>query len=133
MRTKRTRSALKQSPDALLWPAISRRWLLRTGSAGLGAALLSGGGASVLMPRPALATGGRPLITHGLQSGDVSADGAIVWARTDRPARMIVDYALSDSFADSSRIVGQRHSRKATTPLALSLRGCRPARRCSIG
>jgi alkaline phosphatase D len=99
----RDRSA---SPQAKLWPSISRRWLLRAGSAGLGTALLAGAGRSLLMPCPALAAGSRPLITHGLQSGDVGADGAIVWARTDRPARMIVDYALSDSFADASRVVG---------------------------
>jgi alkaline phosphatase D len=58
------------------------------------------------MPRPALAQGSRPLITHGVQSGDVSADGAVIWARTDRPARMIVEYATSDGFADASRIAG---------------------------
>jgi alkaline phosphatase D len=42
----------------------------------------------------------RPAITHGVQSGDVSDDGAIVWSRADRPARMIVDVASSDSFRD---------------------------------
>ncbi|MGH6880336.1 MAG: PhoD-like phosphatase N-terminal domain-containing protein, partial [Hypericibacter sp.] len=105
MRAKRTRPATPSTPTDSLWPAFSRRWLLRTGSAGLGAALLSGG-TSLLMPRPALATASRPLITHGLQSGDVASDGAIVWARTDRPARMIVDYSLSDSFTESSRAIG---------------------------
>ena len=27
----------------------------------------------------------RPAVTHGVQSGDVSADGGVVWARADRP------------------------------------------------
>src|SRR5262249_27887269 len=40
----------------------------------------------------------RPLITHGVQSGDVSADSGIVWARADRPARMLVEVATTDSF-----------------------------------
>src|SRR6266536_2823459 len=40
----------------------------------------------------------RPLITHGIQSGDVSVDSGIVWARADRPARMLVEVATSDSF-----------------------------------
>src|SRR5262249_25261433 len=40
----------------------------------------------------------RPLLTHGVQSGDVSADSGIVWARADRPARMRVDGATTDSF-----------------------------------
>jgi alkaline phosphatase D len=40
----------------------------------------------------------RPLITHGLQSGDVSGDSAVIWARADRPARLQVEAATSDSF-----------------------------------
>src|SRR5262245_24255145 len=40
----------------------------------------------------------RPLITHGVQSGDVSADAGIVWARADRPSRMLMEIATSDSF-----------------------------------
>jgi alkaline phosphatase D len=42
----------------------------------------------------------RPLITHGLQSGDVDIDSGIVWARADRPARMQVEVATTDSFKD---------------------------------
>ena len=42
----------------------------------------------------------RPVITHGVQSGDVSADGAVVWSRSDRPSRMIVEAATSDSFRE---------------------------------
>src|SRR5262249_17496699 len=40
----------------------------------------------------------RPIITHGIQSGDVSVDSGVVWARTDRPARMLVEAATTDSF-----------------------------------
>src|SRR5262249_29639800 len=40
----------------------------------------------------------RPLVTHGVQSGDVSAESAMVWARTDRPARMLIEAATTDSF-----------------------------------
>lgn len=32
----------------------------------------------------------RPEITHGVASGDVRADGALIWTRSDSPARMIV-------------------------------------------
>src|SRR5215472_5691240 len=42
----------------------------------------------------------RPVITHGLQSGDVSADSAVVWARADRPSRMLVEIATTDTFKD---------------------------------
>jgi alkaline phosphatase D len=40
----------------------------------------------------------RPRITHGVQSGDVSADSAVIWARADRPARMLAEVATTDSF-----------------------------------
>ncbi|HLQ91569.1 MAG TPA: alkaline phosphatase D family protein [Xanthobacteraceae bacterium] len=40
----------------------------------------------------------RPIITHGIQSGDVSVDSGVVWARTDRAARMLVDVSTTDSF-----------------------------------
>ena len=42
----------------------------------------------------------RPIITHGVQSGDVSTDSGMVWARTDRPSRMLIEVATTDSFND---------------------------------
>jgi alkaline phosphatase D len=63
--------------------SISRRNLLRAGAAGL-----AGG---VLFEAPAFSSGGaRPLLTHGVQSGDATTDSAIVWSRADRPARLWV-------------------------------------------
>jgi alkaline phosphatase D len=35
-----------------------------------------------------------------VQSGDVSVDSGMVWARADRPARMLVEVATTDSFKD---------------------------------
>src|SRR5262245_38545593 len=48
----------------------------------------------------------RPAMPCGVASGDVSADGAVVWSRTDRPARMVVEYATTDTFRDARKIVG---------------------------
>jgi alkaline phosphatase D len=42
----------------------------------------------------------RPVITHGVQSGDVSIDSGMVWARADRPARMLIEAATTESFED---------------------------------
>ena len=39
----------------------------------------------------------RPALTCGLQSGDVSIDSAMVWARTDRPARMHAEFSTVES------------------------------------
>ncbi|TCP42409.1 alkaline phosphatase D [Rhodovulum marinum] len=46
----------------------------------------------------------RPEIAHGVQSGDVTHDGAVVWARADRPALIQVEWATTDSFADARRV-----------------------------
>jgi alkaline phosphatase D len=57
---------------------------------------------------PALVTSDsqRPQAPYGVMSGDVGTDSAIVWSRADRPSRMVVEYASSDSFTDVRRIVG---------------------------
>src|ERR1700675_2225800 len=55
---------------------------------------------------PAILSADRPLLEQGLQIGDVFADRAIVWSRSDRPARMIVEWSTSDSFTDPRRVVG---------------------------
>jgi alkaline phosphatase D len=48
----------------------------------------------------------RPAIPYGVASGDVTGHAAIIWSRTDRPSRMIVEYATTDSFKNSRRVVG---------------------------
>src|SRR3977135_2793244 len=40
----------------------------------------------------------RPQITCGIQSGDVSKNGAVIWARADRPARLRVECSTVESF-----------------------------------
>lgn len=40
----------------------------------------------------------RPRITHGIQSGDVHGNAGMVWARADRPARMVVEASTTESF-----------------------------------
>jgi len=78
----------------LVVPKLSRRLLL-TGSSALAVSLAGG------IAKPSISrAGSRPLISHGVQSGDVSGDGGVVWARADRPARMLVDVATTDSFKD---------------------------------
>ena len=45
------------------------------------------------------------MIACGIQSGDVSADSAVIWARADRPARMQVEYSTVESFKNIIRSV----------------------------
>ncbi|MGH6904236.1 MAG: alkaline phosphatase D family protein, partial [Geminicoccaceae bacterium] len=44
----------------------------------------------------------RPSLPYGVQSGDLARDRAIVWARADRPARMMVEWATTEAFDDVS-------------------------------
>ncbi|MBD2020157.1 PhoD-like phosphatase N-terminal domain-containing protein, partial [Leptolyngbya sp. FACHB-36] len=48
----------------------------------------------------------RPAIPYGVATGDVTAGSAIVWSRSDRPARLILEYSLDESFRRAKRIVG---------------------------
>ena len=52
------------------------------------------------------APGVRPVVTDGVASTLVGDDAAVVWARADRAARMIVEYATSDTFRNARRVVG---------------------------
>jgi alkaline phosphatase D len=72
---------------------FSRRRLLATAGSAAMATGLDG------IARPYLSRAAdRPVITHGVQSGDVSLDSGMVWARADRPSRMTVEVATTDSF-----------------------------------
>ncbi|MET0677790.1 MAG: PhoD-like phosphatase N-terminal domain-containing protein, partial [Bradyrhizobium sp.] len=42
----------------------------------------------------------RPIVTSGVQSGDVGTDSGVVWARADRPSHMLVEIATTESFAN---------------------------------
>src|SRR5215475_7291572 len=80
--------------------SISRRRFLATAAASSAISAIGGIG------RPYLSRAAdRPLITHGIQSGDVSANSAVIWARADRPARMLAEVATSDSFKTIERAV----------------------------
>jgi alkaline phosphatase D len=74
---------------------LTRRRFVTTAVAASGLSLAGG------LARPFVSRADdRPVITHGLQSGDVSVDSGVVWARTDRPARMQIEIATTDSFKD---------------------------------
>src|SRR3954451_22618214 len=71
----------------------TRRHVLKSSAASL---LLAGiGAAGPYLSRAA----DRPRFAGGVQSGDVSGDSAVVWARADRAARMQVEFSTTESFA----------------------------------
>ena len=48
----------------------------------------------------------RPQALQGLHFGDPANGSAVVWSRSDRPARMLVDWSYDESFANARRIIG---------------------------
>nr|CEL21275.1 Alkaline phosphatase precursor [Kibdelosporangium sp. MJ126-NF4] len=46
------------------------------------------------------------MLTHGVQTGDVTTDGALVWTRADRPSRMLVEVSHDPSFRYARRLRG---------------------------
>jgi len=46
----------------------------------------------------------RPGVTHGVASGDVGTEGGVVWARTDRPAQMLVEVSTTESFSTARKL-----------------------------
>jgi alkaline phosphatase D len=77
---------------------------------------------------PALVTadGLRPAVVCGPSVGDVSGGGAVVWARADRPARLIVEYSTADAFQDTRRIVGPAALENADFTARVELRDLPP-------
>jgi alkaline phosphatase D len=57
---------------------------------------------------PALVTSdsARPSIPYGVASGDVSSETAIIWSRSNKPSRMLVEYATTDSFTNARQVPG---------------------------
>lgn len=95
-----------------------------------GSATLAGGGLVVAgaFPRPAVAISGRPRFTHGVQSGDVGLMGdgsgeAVLWARADRDARLLVEWSTTESFQDATLLQGPAALAEADYTAKLTLDG----------
>jgi alkaline phosphatase D len=88
---------------------FQRRKLLQS-SASAGMLLATGRfGAMLAAQEPPAAikrAGARPAVAQGVCSGDVGHDRAIIWSRCNLPARMIVEWATTESFADPHRVSG---------------------------
>ncbi|MGH8907704.1 MAG: alkaline phosphatase D family protein [Egibacteraceae bacterium] len=91
-----------------------REFLRRTGVVTAGLAM------------PACVRADRPAVTHGVQSGEVTADSAVVWARADRASMMLVETAPTESFARSRLHPGPMATAESDFTAKLDLRGLPP-------
>jgi alkaline phosphatase D len=64
--------------------------------------------ARVFAQAPAIVTSEtvRPRIDYGVGAGDPAGGRAVVWAHVDRPSRLVVEYATTESFANARRVRG---------------------------
>jgi alkaline phosphatase D len=82
--------------------SLSRRRFLG-GALAAGGAVVGGG----VWPRRARAqASARPGVPFGVQTGEVTADRAVVWSATDRPARLLAEYADTEHFRNVRRVLG---------------------------
>ena len=121
-------------------PRKSRRAFLRQAAglaaSGAGSLVVSrnvarGEGRGLFAQAPAIVTpeSARPSSAFGVTSGDVDGDRAIVWSRTDRAARLIVDYSTTESFKDARRIVGPAALESSDFTARVDLSGLPPGQR----
>ncbi|MGE3872751.1 MAG: alkaline phosphatase, partial [Parvibaculaceae bacterium] len=58
-----------------------------------------------MLAMPALSrAASRPIVSHGVQSGDVEQRSGVIWARSDRPASLHIEVATTESFADARKV-----------------------------
>lgn len=75
-------------------PKTSRRGFLVSGTAFA---------ATLAMPSLSRASA-RPAFSHGVQSGDVNMNSGMIWTRTDRPAKVMMEVSTTESFKDAMQL-----------------------------
>ncbi|MEV6967743.1 alkaline phosphatase D family protein [Hamadaea sp. NPDC051192] len=105
---------------------MDRRTLLRGGLAATGG-IVTGG--ALIQGAPAFAASGRPLLTHGVQSGEPRATSALVWSRADRPSRLLVEVSLRPDFRGARLVRGPVVTPETDFTGRVALRDLPPGRR----
>jgi alkaline phosphatase D len=113
---------------------VTRRSFLRSSGLGGGALVAAGGLSGRAFGQggsPAVITSERmrPTLPYGVQVGDLAGDRAILWARADRPARMMVEWATTESLADARRVPGPAALEDTDFTSRLDLSGLPPGQR----
>ena len=87
-----------------------RRFLTHTGAFTVGTAAFGlsgcGSGSSPAAPNIIAAESERPKLPYGFQIGDIADGRAVVWSRSDRPARMRVEFDTTEGFLNPRQVLG---------------------------
>lgn len=93
--------------------SVSRRkFIVRSVLAGGGIIAADLFSKSVLAQAPGIVTSDkmRPQIPYGVSTGDISGNTAVIWSRSDRPARMLVEYSTNENFRNVQSAIGTNAS-----------------------
>ena len=100
----------------------SRRRFLKTGAATAAVAALKGAPAIVVSAAE------QPRALQGLQFGDPHDGAIVVWSRSDRPARLLVEWSYDERFQSPRRIVGPHALETTDFTVRQDLTGLEPGR-----
>src|SRR5258708_31390811 len=96
-------------------------------------AFLAGAAGTLVVPRafaqaPAIVTSdrARPLMPCGVMSGDVTDRRALLWSKTDRPARLLMEVAANEKFTNAQRLAGPAALEDTDFTARLDLAGLPP-------
>jgi alkaline phosphatase D len=91
-----------------LQPKQQRHSINRRAFLGAAGGMLVASARTIFSQAPAIigSEASRPSTAFGATAGDVDVDRAIIWSRTDRPSRLVVEYSTTESFANPNRVVG---------------------------
>ena len=107
---------------------FSRRRILQAGAVTAGSALLPNWACAIGAPAIVPADGERPQALQGLQFGDPRDGSVLVWSRSDRASRMIVEWSYDEHFRELNRIVGPHALEGSDFTVRQDLAGLAPGR-----
>jgi alkaline phosphatase D len=90
---------------------------------------LKAAGAFALAPAVIRQGGSRPGVPYGTSSGDVTRGRAVIWSRTDRPSRMLVEWSTTESFQNVRRVRGPQATDAAGYTARVDVTGIPPGQR----
>jgi len=83
---------------------------------------------SVFGQAPAIITSEqmRPTVPYGVATGDITSNNVVIWSKSDRASRMIVEYSTSPSFNNVQRVLGPQALEASDFTARLNLRNLPP-------
>jgi alkaline phosphatase D len=108
---------------------LSRRQLLAASGVAGASLAVPGLSAATASAAPNLVRRDRAALPSGIASADVTPSSAVVWSRTDRPGRLVVQLTSHGRFDKAICLRGPKTDAADDFTARLPLRGLRPGQR----